>query len=369
MQSNKIPVISASSKLASFLAQNGFLAYSLAEHQVENTLISGFLKSDERLLCETLTSVSLGSKPTLLEPIDKYIRDNNCRLSPCIKIISSETLDLNTALNLDLISEEELERCLETKLTESEIVKINDNVDLTKVDNKKVITTHNLLNVHAYPYGVEIRRGQADYPQQLSTLYSLFPVSSYYIQLANDLLIEEPVDVRLASVWQTLHKANSDTRLLSRLCKQRQNELYPGGALPQIRAHLNHASWSNGDVVVLFNLSNEFYSQLQPNPEEIHLRHPIENNGKPYQVDLKQVNALIIGPQNIIAKFAKAGFNTVALEELNEDELNLLKVPGRLRTKLVKTSAAVLSTLSVFTPGAMQAGLEGKVDLRRCSPP
>jgi hypothetical protein len=354
--------------LTNWIAQHGkaYLSYSLLPVETSAILQSGFLKSQEQQLRDNQQFVFSDKSTVDISAIVKHLSSTTIRLPNRVKIVLSEEQELRRALCHGLITVDEFEVCLSEELVEAEIKKISDYVSLTKKNGKKTIITEGMPNAHSDGYGFDLGENDENYRQQELKLGQQFKMESYYLQLANDLLLQQPIDTRLAQVWAARSRVGCDNReLFLNLYKMRQAELYIDGLRPMIIARYNKVEWHDNKIIVLLASPEDLLStysyainqfkdlklnavQFEPG-SDVFLKHPIENNGQPFSIDLKKSKALLMGAMTDILPFTNAGFNTVSLENLNEQELNFLTVPARLRPATdIAVSAKHLDKLSMF---------------------
>jgi hypothetical protein len=326
-------------KLSQWFAKHkeNFLSHPVFPCDIEAIRRTGTLMSDEARLRENQKLI-LPNKLTIdVSPIIEYLSSTGVRLPDRIKIVSSQEIGLVQGFLQAMLSQKDYEACFEEQLLEGDINKINEHVRLTKRQKQKIIITHNLLNAESYIYGVDSNPRTASYPKLLDSLYQKFRVESFGIQLANDTLVDEPIDARLAKVWEQRAKFGVDMRLLlQHLLKLREDEISPNILSAKIEAGFNRALWPyDCNIVILFTLPEVMFSASNPPDfqarKEVCLLHPLENHGEPLAINLKQHNGLVIGPKEDLKPFADSDLDCVSLEELCEEEIILLDLPIRLR--------------------------------------
>lgn len=182
-------------------------------------------------------------------------------------------------------------------------------------------------------------------------------------QVATDCVALEPIDKKLAKVWNSYNEYTTFTEVKKRiefLCElltYRQREILPTKLSIEIWAVYCSIKWNYGSVVILRgnpeniislvnfeNKSNIVLERLQA----VQLLMPFENNGEFFSLDLKQEDTIVIGPAAILDPYRDLdecqGIQFFDFESMNEQQLEFFRVPSNLRPKKLEPEKEIKIT-------------------------
>ncbi len=201
--------------------------------------------------------------------------------------------------------------------------------------------------------------------------------SSYAMQVAIDCCSADPIDKRLAQVWEANKELRDNLKdLHTELLNFRYCEIDRSALCSSVRAVYNGINWQYGDVIVLsgnpekivsaFNFSNDNRKKdaKLENGQDVFLLEPFENGGEFFSLDLKQEDKIVLCPRAVITKHNKMSISDTRIfcfEDMSLEQL-IFNVPIELR----KIHSPLLMN-SLLTSREQTATLDGIYSLESSS--
>jgi len=379
-----------------------FVTHAIYNDNVVRALENGVIESSEEQL-RKLKTVSYekggtyGARgSTNISIIAKHLGNKKEKLPQCIEIVSNAMCSFKQiARDLDLTDDEvdEVEHYYKIPSKDlPEVTIINKKFTLKKIDGEKVfIRTSPEVVSHMFGIGFNDKSDgeKIKYQHELDALCYLFKCLENSIQIANDSLLENPIDKRLAQVWNAKRKEGGDNRkLFLELINFRALEIYKNCVLDQVRVTYQKINWTYGDVIVLRGNCEKILSTLCKcdsdtnknkqeseiqffKGQELYLLHPIENNGDFFALDMTQEDTIIIGPKKELASHVTNRMKVFCIEDMNQEELDFFQVPPRLLSQHSTASSvvALLSKSPVFNPKTAKKDAMQKPNLQEAPNP
>ena len=302
------------------------------------------------------------------------------------RVAIKDQISISDAWNFDLVSMEQVE---DVVLNGQSVVKLKDGKQYTIVQDQKAEHTkgnycldNTFFQITGVPSletsitGLNVKDEDRSYIDCIRELTKKYGVNEKLIEVALDIVADQPIDKLLAKVWESYWPLEGWLGLNSAdlITKSREYCLRPSLISEKIYASYNRISWPlfQSGVVV-----------LQSNPLGIHghfrgyLPLPFENKGEHSSIDLTHKDTLVIGPQallsrfriqpqeqliedeceelprsvaKIVAQYAK-NIRFVYLEDLNNEQLKFLDVPRSLHPQKVETE---IRMKKIFDKNTMQ---------------
>lgn len=342
--------------------QETYVSHAVWSDNIELLLGDGILRPGEEQLrqrgfvsYEQGASFSERGQVTISKESLEALKEEK-DLADLNRLISSDRIPLTLAKEFSFISEQECKKWVDDKPPQSIQLK----------DGKEYVIEY--VNGQAFIKGIPCLEfnelgAQKNFHTIISTLAHKHQCPRAILQLAQDCLSAEPVDKRLAQLWNTYRELSisSDHRKIARqLYQWRKLQFeYLYKLNNDIRFSYRRIDWHYGEVVVLKGQSEAILSicnkanhqeYLTYKPEEmvfapgaeVSSLHPFENNGNFFSLSLAKPDCIVIGPKAALAPYAsKACSNNIRLfyiEDMNKEQRNFFNIPGYLEKQKYETT-------------------------------
>lgn len=185
--------------------------------------------------------------------------------------------------------------------------------------------------------------GYKERQNELLDKYRKFDLYEHGINVACDMVSADPIDKRLAQVWDISKPFSSNLeKLAKKLNEARESEIYGGYTDCYLGACYNRIGDFNEKckTIVLRGKPDNIISQLA-SENFMTLLRPFENKGELFNLDLTQEDTIVIGARSELAPYV------TKMTKMLRDEINNISLPSMI-SPIINLIAEYAQAIRIF---------------------